>query len=222
MPRDDRALTRAARQRAAATPGENYTTARAALLVEHATGTATIDPALLKPYPDEDGVTLEELGWRVLPADASPEQRARAEAVWRPVSPDRPCRCSGPCDHGDVCEEECGDRIIHVDRYPGGMLSVDTWEDVYQCRTCGYSYTSSVQLPAVPFAEFTPNPDGGGVTRVFPGVRHPNFPDDDTDDGYDPGCMECGARGGYRCTCDDEPWRCEECGGDDSAYGCTC
>lgn len=207
-----------------ATTGERYSVAARAITAAAAVATITIDPALLAPYPDEQGVTAEELGWRVLPADATPEQRARAEAIWRPVSPDRPCRCSGPCDHGDVCDE-CDDRITHVDRYPGGILTVDDWEDVYQCGTCGYSYTRSVELPAVPFAAFTPNPDGvGGVTRVFPGVRHPNFPDEgeEDSDGYDPGCFECGARAGYRCTCDDEPQTCDECGGGSGPYDCQC
>lgn len=206
--------------------GERYSVAARALTQPAITATATIDPALLVPYPDEQGVTIEELGWRVLPAEATPEQRARAEAIWRPVRSDRPCRCTGPCHHGQVCEDDCGARITHVDRYPGGILTVDDWQDVYQCSACGYSYLSSVTLPSVPFAAFEPNPDGpqgSGVTRVFPGVRHPNFPEEGQDDGYDPGCMECGARAGYRCTCDDEPeqFTCDECGGGEP-YGCNC
>jgi hypothetical protein len=210
----------AIRARMAAT-GEPYSVAARNLTPPAAAATITIDPALLVPYPDEQGVTIEELGWRVLPADATPEQRARAEAIWRPVRPDRPCRCTGPCDHGDACD--CGDRMTHVDRYPEGMLTVDEWADVYQCGTCGAQYLTSVTLPTVPFAEFTPYPDReGGVTRVFPGVRHPNFPEEGDDDGYDPGCLECGAAAGYRCTCDDEPETCDECGGGIGPYDCQC
>jgi hypothetical protein len=225
MPHDQRALTRAARERATAT-GENYTAARAALIAEHGapTTTATIDPALLTPYPDETNVDVDELGWRVLPADATAAQRAHAEAYWRPVNPARPCRCSGSCLHGTQCGHDddgvdrCPGLLVHVDRYPGGLFEVDIWEDVYECASCGTAMTMGVELPAVPWGEA--NPAGGTV--IYDRVRHPNFPAEDEGDGYDPGCFECGARAGYRCTCGDEPWRCEECGGDDGAYGCTC
>ncbi len=75
MPHDQRALARAARERATAR-GETYTAARAALIAEHGTpaATATIDSVLLVPYPDESDVEVDELGWRVLPPDASPQQ----------------------------------------------------------------------------------------------------------------------------------------------------
>jgi hypothetical protein len=225
MPSDQRALARAARERATAR-GETYTAARAALIAEHgaATGTATIDPALLVPYPDETNVDVDELGWRVLPADATGQQRAHAEAVWRPVNPARPCRCSGSCLHATRCghdhdgEDRCPGLLIHVDRYPGGLFSVDLWEDVYECADCDAVMTMGVELPAVPWGEARP---GGGMT-VYDKVRHPNFPDE-VDDGYDPGCFECGAKAGYRCTCDDEPQddRCEECGGG-GPYDCGC
>ncbi|WP_329812558.1 hypothetical protein, partial [Streptomyces sp. GSL17-113] len=53
------------------------------------------------------GITAEELGVRALPDTATPEQRAHAEAVWRPADSDKPCRCSGAeCHHGEQCEEE--------------------------------------------------------------------------------------------------------------------
>jgi hypothetical protein len=204
--------------------GESYTTASRALGDVGST-TATIDPALLVPYPDEANVGVDELGWRVLPADATPEQRAHAEAYWRPVNPSRPCRCCGPCHHGTQCghdddgEDRCPGLLIHADRYPGGLFSVDIWEDVYECTTCGAGLTVGVELPAIPWGEA--NPAGG--TTVYDKVRHPNFPDEDEDDGYDPGCFECGARAGYRCTCG-EPADldgCEECGAG-GPYECNC
>ena len=233
MPHDQRALARAARARAAAT-GENYTAARAALIADRdqptSTSTVTIDPALLVPYPDEGNVTPAELGWRVLPADATPEQRAQAEAHWRPVTAPRPCRCSGSCLHGTACgteddgEDRCPGLLTHVDRYPGGLFSVDIWEDVYGCATCGEGMITSVELPAVPWGEASP----GSGTVVYEKVRHPNFPDneDGADGGYDPGCFECGAKAGYRCTCDDDDddddeYACDECGGG-RGYGCNC
>jgi hypothetical protein len=224
MPKDQRALARAARERKAS--GENYTAARAALLAEHGTAaaTATIDPALLVPYPDETNVVVDELGWRVLPADATAAQRAHAEAYWRPVNPARPCRCSGSCSHGAPCgnddgEDRCRGLLMHVDRYPGGLFSITTWEDVHECTNCGAAPTVSVELPAVPWGEASP----AGGTTVYDKVRHPNFPAEDESDGYDPGCFECGAKAGYRCTCGDEPQNdgCEECGAG-GPYDCNC
>jgi len=226
MPADQRALTRAARERAAST-GETYTAARAALLAAHGTTTATIDPVLLAPYPNETGVVgVDELGWRVLPADATPQQRARAEANWYPVAPARPCRCSGSCLHATRCghpddgEDRCPGLLIHLDRYPGGLFAVDDWEDRYECVECRAGIIMGVELPAVPWGE----PRDGGI-GVFDDVRHPNFPDDeDQGSGYDPGCFECGAKAGYQCTCGDEPdtsFGCDECGAG-GGYGCNC
>lgn len=135
----------------------------------------SIDPALLEPYPDENGVTVDELGWRALPAGATPAQRARAEAVWRLVTADRPCRCSGPCWHGDACnEDDCPGRLIHVDRQAASMLSLVGWMDNYQCDTCGGTPASDVgvDLPQVPWGERISE----NGFRAFPDVRHPNFP----------------------------------------------
>lgn len=219
----DRSRRRDIRTRMAET-GESYTAAGRALAAA-GSATATIDPVLLAPYPDEKDVQLDELGWRVLPADATPAQRAHAEAYWRPVNPDRPCRCAGSCRHAAQCDfydhpdQRCRGLLMHVDRYPGGLFAVDIWEDVYECLDCEAVITTSVELPEVPWGE--ENPDGG--TIVYDKVRHPNFPAEDEDDGYDPGCFECGARAGYRCTCDDdqEELGCEECGGG-GPYGCNC
>ena len=228
----DRARRRAVRTRMAMT-GQPYTTAARAL---GATGsaTATIDPLLLAPYPDETGVSSEELGWRVLPADATPEQQARAEAVWRPVRADRPCRCSGPCSHGVDCENgdgeggECPGQMIHVDRYPGSMFSLIVWSDTYQCGVCGESYEAGVDLPEIPWgAGSTPgeSAEGRSVLRVYPGVRHPNFPDEPEDEdgpSYHPDyCPDCGFD---TCACDRDSG-CPECGAGRAGdpYGeCVC
>lgn len=227
-------IKREARERAAAT-GEPYTRARRAVARQAAAAVAVIDPALLVPYPDEENVTAEELGWRVLPADAGPGQRAHAEAVWRPVRADRPCRCSGPCRHGEACAEEyaddggqaapCGGRVIHADRYPGSMFSLTGWEDVYQCDTCGDVWESSVTLSSVPWGEqqTADTPSGPQtVTTVYSGVRHPNFrdPGGDEDDDYSmcPDCLE------DPCTCHEDRG-CPECGagGSGDPYGeCVC
>lgn len=132
------------------------------------------DPALLVPYPDETNVTVDELGWRALPVDATPAQRARAEAVWRPVTADRPCRCSGPCYHGDRCNEaDCPGQLIHVDRQAASMLSLTGWQDNYTCDVCGQApaYDIGVDLPDIPWGERT----GDHSFRAYPDVRHPNF-----------------------------------------------
>jgi hypothetical protein len=117
------------------------------------------------PYPDEDGVVGEELGWRVLPADATPAQRARAEAVWRAVRPDWPCRCSGPCLHRRACgDDEQGDGpyrglLIHVDRFPGSLFSLVAWNDVYHCADCGEQFDAGIMLEAIPWAPHPRHPD---------------------------------------------------------------
>ncbi|MGN9821877.1 hypothetical protein ACTMUQ_42195 [Streptomyces sp. SD11] len=148
----------------------------------------------------ELGITAEELGIRALPADASPARRARAEAVWRPEpDPARPCRCSGPCYHGDGCAEEytsetgaavdCGGRLVHADRFPGSLWGITSWWDTYQCAECGEGVEGSVELPKIPWGEQRPNPNGDGFTTlVYDGVRHPNFPgfDDADEDELDP------------------------------------
>lgn len=238
MPSDQRALTRAARARAASSSGEEtYTAARAALLAER-TATATIDPVLLVPYPDEDGVGVDELGWRVLPADATPQQRAHAEAYWRPVTPDRPCRCSGPCHHGEPCQngddgiQSCEGYYQHVDRVPAGSLlgllltELTSWTDEYDCVVCGDEFDRSVTLENVPWGEIQTGAGGEARTVViYPDVRHPSVAEDDDADGgfgYQPEyCPDCGFD---TCACDRE-YGCPECGAGSAGdpYGeCVC
>jgi hypothetical protein len=224
-------IKREARERMAAT-GESYTAARRAV-ARQAAG-AVIDPVLLAPYPDEADVTAEELGWRVLPADAAPGQRAHAEAVWRPVRPDRPCRCSGPCHHGEPCGQEypeepggpavrCGGRFIHVDRYPASVFVLTAWEDDYECEDCGDFWSASIDLPAIPWGELTTTQTVSGpqhATTVYDGVRHPIFRGGDGEDG-DGLCADCG-HDPAECRCDG-PRECPECGGElYSPYGCDC
>lgn len=206
MPKNDRQRTRKARALMRQRPGLLYTQALAEVDAAHAPRPQDIDPVLLAPYPDEDGVAVEELGWRVLPPDATPAQKARAEAVWRPVRPGRPCRCSGPCQHGRTCGDEgqdgpCSGLLIHADRFPGSLFSLAAWNDVYQCADCGDQFEQSIVLEAIPWGE---HPDGEpNTTRVYPGVRHPNFrdasgdEDDDDEDNWsdepDGSCRGCGA-----------------------------
>lgn len=228
MPKDQKARTRRARARMRENAELTYQQALAQVDAEHSAQERGIDPVFLYPYPDEaeKGVVTEELGWRALPADATPQQRARAEAVWRPVSPDRPCRCSGQCDHGQTCGEEyadgsCGGRIIHVDRYPGSVFSPTAWEDVYKCDDCGDEFTGSVTLADVPWAEQRSETTAAGetktVTAVFDGIRHPTF------DAWAQPCPGCGEVD--FCRCPEEPDGCPECGagGSGDPYGeCDC
>lgn len=226
MPRDQKARTRKARSRKREKPELTYQQALEQVDAEHAARERGIDPQLLYPYPDEEGVVTEELGWRALPADATPQQRARAEAVWRPVRSDRPCRCSGQCHHGAACDEEyvegpCGGRLIHVDRYPGSMFSAAVWEDVYKCDDCGAEAVGSATLPEVPWAELRTEPTAAGetktVTVMYEGLTHPAFA------GWDEPCEGCGEVDFCRCP---EPWDgCPECGagGSGDPYGeCEC
>lgn len=152
-------------------------------------------------------ITDEELGVRALPADATPEQRAHAEAVWRPDVADRRCRCSGTkCAHGQPCrehiDEECTGRLIHTDRHPGSMFGITEWYDTYRCDDCGAPGDQTVTLPDLPWGEVrnrdeldgTESTLGDGisdrVTVIYRGVRHPNFPDhtpdEDDEDELDP------------------------------------
>lgn len=218
-----RAVTRDARELAAA-EGISYTQA----LNRVAAGKPAVDPVFLAPWPEEirsddpawQPVVVEELGWRALPADATPAQRARAESVWRPVNADRPCRCSGKCLHGKPCDDRdrvdaCHGRLIHSDRLAVPPLLVTGWIDLYQCDTCGDDdYEKTVELPEVPWGTEIKN-----GTEIFPDVRRVVY----QGDGYDPGCPECGARPGYSCRCgaDPEP-ECYECGAYIIIYECVC
>lgn len=163
---------------------------------------------------------VDELGVAALGADATPEQKARAEALWRPVlNPDQPCRCSGgsqdgSCRHGRPCmfddeDDDCG-RLVHIDRHAEGMFSgVETWWDTYECAECGERWFQGEVLPDVPWGTLKPNPAGGYDFTTFPDIRHPNFldtfpgmhssrteppftPDDGGQGRNDVMCVECG------------------------------
>jgi hypothetical protein len=206
----DKARKHAARQ-FAADNSTSYT--RAARLTA-----ATIDPVFLAPYPDEmvrpkdagdewQPVTAAELGWRALPPNATPAQRARAESVWRPVATDRLCRCSGPCHHGQPCGNgddgilTCTGRLIHHDRLAASLLDVYGWYDTYGCDGCSEEFEVSVDLPDVPWGERV----GNSITQ-FDGVRRITFYGTDDDGGEVPHqyCPECGADYHYQCACYDE------------------
>jgi hypothetical protein len=162
-----------------------------------------------------DAAAAGELGVAALPADATPAQHARAEALWHPVPVGLPCRCSGPCHHGQPCTTEADDedrrclgRLVHVDRVPGALFELTVWTDEYECDTCGgRGIVSGITLPAIPWGEYVDR-DGHNTLTPYADVRHPNFKD--TWPGYDPEagspagdgvCRGCGsyALGGYLC-----------------------
>ncbi|MEV4415435.1 hypothetical protein [Catellatospora sp. NPDC049609] len=223
----DKARKRQARALAAA-EGISYTAALRRVAVTVPAPAAAIEPHFLAPYPDElirpdDAApgwkppTVDELGWRALPADATPAQRARTESLWRPLTAQRPCRCAGRCLHGSPCEpdggpEACPGRMVHFDRLAAPGQNTSMWADFHACDDCGDDVEGFVELPEVPWGRPV-----SGVAVQYEGVRIVDF--DDGDDGYDGGCGDCGAGPGYRCTCDD-PW-CGECGAD-SHYSCSC
>ncbi|MEU6467435.1 hypothetical protein [Streptomyces sp. NPDC046976] len=154
----------------------------------------------------ELGITAEELGVHALPADAGAERRAHAEAVWRPAESGQPCRCSGgKCRHGAECGTDyldgaCDGHMQHVDRFPGSMLSLTAWYDVYLCDGCEESFETTVELPEIPWGEvrdraeldgtertLSDGRDTGRVTVIYDGIRHPNFPDSHPDEGDEEG-----------------------------------
>lgn len=192
----------------AAHPGMTLTEAKRHVAHAKATGLAV------------PGVQLCELGGAALPPDATPAQRARAEAIWRPAEPVEPCRCTGSCDHGKPCRitTGCVGRMVHVERYACDLINVTAWRDEYGCATCNRRVPADTNLADVPWGE----PTDGGEIRLFDGVRHPAFLDEDDDEGVEYGCDECGARPGYTCTCGGEPEPyCQECGADNE-YLCDC
>lgn len=176
----DRARKQAVRARMEQT-GEPY--AVAARHLDAAPGPAPAET--VQAVLDED-IPTQERGIAALPADATPAQRARAEALWRPqTDPAQPCRCSGTaCHHGEPCEESddgeaaCSGRLIHVDRYPGSFFSRTVWEDAYVCSETETGCTSAVEQPELPWGE----PREGGGVVIYDDVRHPNFPE--THPGY--------------------------------------
>lgn len=136
-------------------------------------------------------LTPEELGVAALPPDATPAQRARAEAVWRPSSASEPCRCSGNCPHGEPCGDGCTGRTIHLDRYPGSLFVYTIWADDYVCSEgCEEGYAAEVgpiTLPEIPwgYAGEPYGQDGNRAICTYPGVRHPNYLEFDDEDDED-------------------------------------
>lgn len=185
-----------------------------------------IDPQLLAPYPHElirpadaderwKPPTTAELGWRVLPADATPQQRAVAESYWRPVTAGLPCRCTGPCHHGEECDGEeqegCPGRLWHGDRRAHLGHGPLVWRDFYVCDTCGDELEDVVETQ-VPWGEVV---DGG--LREYPGIRSITVLPADWQ------CDECGAANQYHCNCrySQDQDECEECGAT-GPYDCGC
>jgi hypothetical protein len=108
----------------------------------------------LRQYPDGKDVTTDELGCRALPREATPAQRAAAEASWAPVAADRPCRCSGRCSHDKPCptdEAPCGGRLIHTRRQPS-LIDPEFWHDEHTCATCLATFDNGVRLPEIALA----------------------------------------------------------------------
>lgn len=153
-----------------------------------------------EPFLPPERVPEEERGWQGLGPAATPEQKAHAEAWWRPVPAGAPCPCTAPCRHGEPCENwdgesaYCPGRIIHTDRHPGlgtwafyypGSLS--EWWDAYECDTCCQEPEGTadreVHLPDVPWAEETQaqSPEGPRhMILIYPGTRHFLSPDGNT------------------------------------------
>jgi hypothetical protein len=148
MPKNDRERTRKARALMQQRPELNYTRALAEVDAAHAPREQDVDPVLLARIPMRmASSSRNSVG--VLPADATPAQRARAEAVWRPVRPDRPCRACGDDEQGDG---PCSGLLIHVDRFPGSLSSLVAWNDVYQCADCGEQFDAGIVLEAILWA----------------------------------------------------------------------
>jgi hypothetical protein len=125
-------------------------------------------------------IPVAERGVRALPANATPAQRAHAEAVWAAVTADQPCPCSGRCRHGRYCDETegCTGRLIHLDRQPGSLVDVTAWADEYACDACDATIGRTVTLPELPWGEQVKRI--GGDPRdydisPYEGTRHPSI-----------------------------------------------
>ncbi|MFE0654232.1 hypothetical protein ACFVZH_37380 [Streptomyces sp. NPDC059534] len=78
--------------------------------------------------------------------------------------------------------------MVHFDRHPGSMFDLTAWYDTYECDGCGEPFEVTVTLPDLPWGEvrtraevdgerYTGAMNGGHVTVIYQGIRHPNFPD---------------------------------------------
>nr|WP_134011531.1 hypothetical protein [Streptomyces sp. 846.5] len=169
-------------------PKNQSTAAKKARQMQAATGLAYTEALQQQarpwwePSPDEpEDITAAEYGVHALDTHATPPERARAEALWRPREDTAArCRCSGICRHGETCDEPlsespCGGHYIHTDRHPGSLFTLTEWFDTYECDRCDTQFGSSVTLLGIPWGELVPNPQGGSMTVVYDDVRHPNF-----------------------------------------------
>lgn len=150
------------------------------------------------PFLPPGRIPVEERGIRALGPDPAPEQKAHAEAWWRPVPASEPCPCSGQCSHGEPCSQEggfeyCPGHMIHTDRtprnydwslpkYPPRLFS---WDDNAECDTCHSSEPGGgADLPEVPWGEWSQARSPEGPRRmvlIYPGSRHPFLPEDKKD-----------------------------------------
>lgn len=106
------------------------------------------------------------------------------------VAPKDPEKKRQPCPHGTPCGADgCPGTTLHVDRYPGGIFDVTLWADDYVCSeecSAGSAWQCGILVPDVPWGYYEDTPDGRRPLHVYPGTRHPNFPEfehDDEDDG---------------------------------------
>ncbi|MEU4954954.1 hypothetical protein [Streptomyces lavendulae] len=144
---------------------------------------ATLEPGavayVLLPTPAEAaaGITAAELGVRALPSDATPAQRARAEANWAPAAPGDPCRCSGGCAHGQPCDDQapddpqaCPGRLVHTERLATSSTDTSAWFDIGVCDACEGTEESFAELPELPWGELEED-NTDGIPTVFDGIR---------------------------------------------------
>jgi hypothetical protein len=226
MPKDSRALTRAARSRMAVT-GETYTQARAALLAP---------PRMDRDTP-ADGLVAAVMFGELMAAGrraaiAAPDDLAEAAAavrsalapLWPRVVPE------AARDVLTTCAQIAVSRgVTELPASAGSITAATVLELTAEWAAAGSPDPGARFTPPVAYASsvaFDRDEDAGTLAAValLMAVAHPAAPARELDDDEDwpPMCPECGGddpQGTYGCQCWD-PSACSECGDNSGACGC--
>ncbi len=224
MPKDSRALTRAARARMAAT-GETYTQARAGLLTP---------PRMDRDTPADTLVAAVMFGELMAAgrraAIAAPDDLAEAAAavqaaltpLWSRVVPE------AARDVLTTCAQIAVSRgVTELPASAGSITAATVLELTAEWVAAGSPGPGARFTPPVAYASsaaFDRDEDAETLAAValLLAVAHPAAPADLDDDYWPATCPECGGddpQGTYGCACWD-PSACSECGSNSGTCGC--
>ena len=229
MPKDSRALTRAARSRMAAT-GETYTQARAGLLAPPRMDRDTPPDGLVAALmfgelmaAGRRAAIAQEPG---LPDEAAAAVQSALTPLWPRVVPEAARDVLITCAQTAV-----NSGITKLPATVDSITARTMLELTAEWVAAGSPDPGARMTPAAAYASsaaFDRDEDAETFAAValLMAVAHPAGPAlDDEDDGRPWTCPECGGddpKGVYGCACWD-PTACPECGGDMSGrYGCGC